>query len=83
MYIDKRPKATGNIAGFINITQPGSTIKQPNHIFEGHERNSLFVCDIKSRAAWKQLLINYNLNRVDTNTVTMGVAHLTIYPIFY
>ena len=30
VYIDGRPKSTGNIAGFINSTQPVSTIKQPN-----------------------------------------------------
>ena len=33
MYIDGRPKETGNIAGFINSTRPSSTSKQPNCIF--------------------------------------------------
>ena len=47
LYIEKRPKITGNIAGFINSTQPGSTLKQPNCIFESHERNRVFVCAIK------------------------------------
>ena len=39
---------TGNIAGFINSTQRGSTLKQPSCIFEGLEGNCVFVCDIKS-----------------------------------
>ena len=30
LYIDGRTKTTGNIAGFIKNTQPGSTLKQPN-----------------------------------------------------
>ena len=62
LYIDGRPKATGNIVGFINSTQPGSTIKQPNYIFERHEGNHVFVCAIKSIAAGEELVINYNLN---------------------
>ena len=83
LYIDRRIKSTKNIAGFINNTQPGSTIKQPNCIFEGREENLVFVCAIKSIAAEEELLINYNLNRVDTNTVTMDVVHPTIYQTFY
>ena len=39
MYMDGRPKTTGNIVGFINSTQPGSTLKQPNCIFESREGN--------------------------------------------
>ena len=83
MYIDRRPKSTRNIARFINSTKPRSTIKKPNCIFEGREGNRVFVCSIKLIVAWKGLLINYNLNRIDTNMVTMGVVHLTIYPTFY
>jgi hypothetical protein len=83
LYMDGRPKATGNIAGFINSTQPGSTIKQPNCEFEGREGNRVFVVAIKSISAGEELLINYNLNRVDTKKVTMGVVHITIYPTFY
>ena len=83
LYIDGRPKATGNIAGFINSSQPGSTIKQPNCEFEGREGNRVFVVAIKSISAGEELLINYNLNRVDTKKVTMGVVHITIYPTFY
>ena len=80
IYIDGRPKATGNIAGFINSTRPGSTIKQPNCIFEAHEGNRVFICAIKSIRAGEELLIDYNLNRIDTNETTiMGVVH-TIKP---
>ena len=57
MYMDKRPKTTGNIAGFINSTQPGSTLKQRNSIFESHEGNRVFVCAIKSIAAGEELLV--------------------------
>ena len=83
MYMDGRPKTTGNIAGFINSTQPGSTLKQPNCIFQSHEGNLVFVCAIKSIADGKELLINYNLNRVDTNNVSMVVVQQTIYKSFY
>ena len=83
LYIDGRPKITENIVGFINNTQPGSTLKQPNYIFEGREANHVFVCDIKSIDVGEEVLINYNLNRVDTHTVTMDVVHSTIYPTFY
>jgi hypothetical protein len=79
MYIDKRPKASGNIAGFINSTQPRSTNKQPYSVFEGWEGNCVFVCAIKSIAAGEYLLINYNLNRIDTNVVTMGVVNITFH----
>ena len=81
--MDRRPKTTGNIAGFINSTQPGSTLKQPNCIFESREGNRVFVCAIKSIVVGEELLINYNLNCVDTNTITMVVVHPTIYPTFY
>ena len=78
LYIDRRPKTTGNIAGFINSSQPWSTLKHPNCMFEIREGNRIFVCAIKSIADGKELLINYNLNRVDTNTVSMVVVHPTI-----
>ena len=83
MYIDLRPKITRNIARLINSTQPRSTLKKPKCIFEGSEGNHVFVCAIKSIAVGEELLINYNLNRVDTNTVSMDVVHPTIYPTFY
>ena len=80
IYIDGRPKETGNIVGFINSTRPGSTIKQPNCIFEAREGNRVFICVIKSICAGEELLIDYNLNRIDTNEATiMGVVH-TIKP---
>ena len=78
MYMDGRPKTTGNIAGFINSTQPRSTLKKPNCIFESHEGNCVFVCAIKSIAVGEELLIDYNLNRVDTNNVSMVVVQQTI-----
>ena len=83
LYIDGWPKATRNIVDFINSIPPRSTLKQPNCIFEGHEENLVFVCIIKSLDGGEELVINYNLNQVDTNTVTMEVGHPTIYPTFY
>ena len=83
LYIDRRPKITGNIVGFINSTQLGSTLNQPSFIFEACEGNRVFVCDIKSIDAGEELLINYNLNHADTNTVSMDVVHPIIYPTFY
>ena len=63
LYINERPKATRNTVGFINNTQLGSTLKQPNCIFEGHEGNCVIVCAIKTIVAREELLINYHLNR--------------------
>ena len=54
-YIDGRKKATRNIVGFINSSQPGSIIKQPNCIFEGCEGNRVFVCAIKLIVAGEEL----------------------------
>ena len=62
LYIDERPKETGNIAGFINNTQPRYTLKQPNYIFERHEGNCVFLYSIKLIATREEKLINYNLN---------------------
>ena len=62
LYMDGRPKTTGNIAGFINSTQPGSTLKQPNCIFESREGNHVFVCAIKSIVVGEEMIINYNFN---------------------
>ena len=83
MYMGGRPKTTINITGFINNTQPGSTLKQPNYIFESREGNHVFVCAIKSIAAGEELLIDYNLNRVGTNNVSMVVVQQKIYKSFY
>ena len=63
MYIDGRPKASGNIAAFINSTGPGSTHKLPNFLFEGREGNRVFICATKTIAAGEELLIDYSLNR--------------------
>ena len=79
MYIDGRPKASGNIAGFINNTQPKRTNKQPNCIFEGREGNRVFICAIKSIEVGEELLINYNLNRIDTDVDTSRVVHITFH----
>ena len=74
MYIDGRLKASGNIAGFINSTRSGTTNKQPNCIFEGRERNCVFICAIKSITAREELLIDYNLNRIHTDIAIMGAV---------
>ena len=79
LYTNGRPKIIGNIVGFINSTQKGSTLNQPNCIFKSCEGNHVFVCAIKSIASREELLINYNLNRIDTTTVSMVVVHPTIY----
>ena len=47
LYIDGRKKETRKILWFINNTQPRSTLKNPNYIFEGREGNHVFVCVIK------------------------------------
>jgi hypothetical protein len=47
-HIKGRPKTSGNIAGFINSTQPRSKNKQPNCIFEGREGNRVFVLVVES-----------------------------------
>ena len=80
IYIDGRPKTTRNIAWFINIAWPTTTNKQHNCVFEGREGNHVFVCAIKSIAAGEDILIDYNLNRIDTNVAIMGVVRILIYP---
>ena len=79
MYIDGRPKATGNNVSFINITRPSSTNTQPNCIFEACEGNEFFVCTIKSISTREELLIDYYLNHIDTNKVTIMRVVSTIY----
>ena len=80
MYIDGRKKEVGNIVGFRNSTWPVTTNKQPNFIFEGREGNRVFVCAIKSIVIRKEFLIDYNLNRIDTNISIMGVVCILFYP---
>jgi len=72
MYIDGRTKSMGDIARFINSTQPKTTNKKPNFIFERHERNHVFICTIKLIVAREELLNNYNLNLIDTYIAIMG-----------
>ena len=79
MYIDGRPKSIGNIASFINSTRPSSTSKQSNCIFEACEGNGVLVCAIKSISAREELLIDYHLNHIDTNKVTIMRVVSTIY----
>jgi SET domain-containing protein len=73
-------KKQGNIAGFINSTRPATTNKQPNCVFEGHEGNHVFICAIKSIVAGEELLIDYNLNQVDTYIAIMREVHILFYP---
>jgi hypothetical protein len=80
IYIEGKPKRTGNIAGFIKSTRPVTTNKKPNCIFEGGERNCVFVCAIKSIVAGEELLIDYNLNQIDTDIAIMGKVCILFYP---
>jgi SET domain-containing protein len=57
-----------------------TTNKKPNCIFEGHEGNRVFVCAIKSIVAGEELLIDYNLNRIDIDVVIMGAVRILFYP---
>ena len=79
MHIDGRPKEIWKIVGFINSTCPGSTNKWPNCIFEACEGNHVFVCAIKSISLGEELLIDYNLNHIDTKKVTIMGLVSTIY----
>ena len=72
MYIDGRPKASGNIVGFINSTQPVIATKKPNFKFEGHEEHRIFVCATKTILPSEELLIDYNLNRIDVASMVQG-----------
>jgi hypothetical protein len=74
MYIDGRPKASGNIAGLINSTRPRTKRKKPNCIFEERESNRIFVCAVKTITAGKELLVNYNLNQVDPRTSSFATV---------
>jgi hypothetical protein len=73
IYIDGRPKASGNIAGFINNTQPGTTNKQRNCIFEVRQENWVVLCAIKKIAPGEELLVDYHLNRIETLTNSVQV----------
>jgi SET domain-containing protein len=62
IYIDGRPKASDNIAEFINNTRTGTTKKQPNCKYEGREENQVVLCAIKKIAPGEELLVDYHLN---------------------
>jgi SET domain-containing protein len=49
------------------------TTKKPNCIFEAHKENRIFVCAIKTIVPGEELLIDYNLNRIDGGGITMGL----------
>ena len=72
MYIDGRPKASGNVVGFINSTRLVTTTKKPNYEFEGREEHLIFVCATKKILPSEELLINYNLNRIDVASMVQG-----------
>ena len=65
IYIDGRQKASRNVVGFINSIQLVTTTKQPNCEFEGREEHRIFVCETKNILPGEELLIDYNLNRID------------------
>ena len=77
-YIDGRPKSFDNIVGFINNTQPRTTNKQLNCIYEGREENRVVMCAIKKIDPREELLVDYHLNRIDTltNSVQVLMQHL-------
>jgi hypothetical protein len=56
------------------------TNKRPNCVFEGCEGNRVFICAIKSIVAGEEILIDYNLNRIDTDVSITGVVRILIYP---
>ena len=72
MYIDGRPKASRKVVGFVNSTRPVTTTKQPNCKFEGHEEHRIFVCATKTIVPGEELLIDYNLNRIDVASTVQG-----------
>ena len=78
--INSNTKASRNIAGLINSTRPGTTRKEPNCIFEEREGNRIFVCAVKTIMAGKELLIDYNLNRVDPGTSSSSTVQKPLYP---
>ena len=65
-------KASGNVAGFINSTQPVTSTKKPNCEFERREEHRIFVCATKTILPGEELLIDYNLNRIDVASMVQG-----------
>ena len=72
MYIDGRPKESGNIVGFVNSKLIVTATKQPNFEFEGCEEHRIFVCATKKILPGEELLIDYNLNRIDVASMVQG-----------
>ena len=72
MYIDGRPKASRNIANFVNSTRPVTTTKKLICKFKGREEHRIFVCATKTILPGEELLINYNLNRIDVASTVQG-----------
>ena len=58
IYIDGRPKASGNVARLINSTWPVTTTKKMNCEFEGCEEHRIFVCATKTILQGEELLID-------------------------
>ena len=82
MYINGRPKEIRNIARFINSSRLVSTNKWSNFIFKPHKGNCVFLCSIKSISVGEELLIDYNLNCVDTIFFPiMGLVSIKFKPI--
>jgi hypothetical protein len=73
IYIDGRPKVSRNIAWFINITRLETSNKQLNFIYEGCEENRVVLWAIKNIALREELLVDYNLNRIETSTNSVWV----------
>jgi SET domain-containing protein len=55
-----------------------TTNKRPNCVFEGREGNHVFICAIKSIVAGEEILIDYNLNRIDKDVPIMGAVCILI-----
>ena len=72
MHIDGRPKAFGNVAGFINSIRLVIATKQLNCEFEGSKEHRIFVCATKPILPGEELLIDYNLNRIDVASMVQG-----------
>ena len=72
MYIDGRPKASENVDGFVNSTRLVKETKKLNCEFEGHEEHRIFVCATKTILPGEELLIDYNLNRIDVDSMVQG-----------
>lgn len=64
------------LQGLKNSTWPRTTSNRLNCIFDGHERNQVFIWVIKSIVAKEELLVDYDLNWIDTGVAIMGAPML-------